>query len=292
MKLIQIQYFLAIVETGSITKAAETLFISQPALSKQMNLLEEELGVELLKRTTSGIVLTETGEEFAKDCRKVMKDLDKAVLKAVNAGQKAPEAFRIGCFDGAVTEDFLPPLYAYLREKAPGLRIKLGRHSTGDNRKLLTDGSIDMLIELRFSSGPQDPFHKGCFIKTLVKRRSALIYSENSPLAEKKNLKIKDFEKEIFLRLTGKDNDLMADQGFQMFDALGLSNPKFEDVDNFASLLSGIRLGEGFSPLSVDVIGVVPGLKAFELPEEMGIEVIAVWKKSNQFVTKLMKTYK
>ncbi len=59
MKLIQIRYFLTVAECRSITKAAEQMYVSQPALSKQMNLLEEELEVQLMKRTPAGIELTE-----------------------------------------------------------------------------------------------------------------------------------------------------------------------------------------------------------------------------------------
>ncbi len=97
MKLIQIQYFLTIEAHTSITRAAEQLFVLQPAVTKQMNLLEEEL--------------------------------------------------RIGCFDGAVTDDFLPKLYAGLKASTPRLHIKLMRQSIKENRKALDADDIDVLIE-------------------------------------------------------------------------------------------------------------------------------------------------
>ena len=292
MKLIQIQYFLTVAECKSITKAAEQLFVSQPALSKQMNQLEEELGVDLLTRTASGIKLTKTGEEFEKDCRIVLEDLKKAITKAVNAGKKSPDTLRIGCFDGAVTEDFLPRLYAYLRNTAPGLNIKLGRHTFREHREALMEDSIDMLIELRFSDGKQDAFHKECIVKSLIKRDGALIYSDSSPLAGKKKLSLKDFEKETFFKLTDKENDLLAENGIRTLKRLGLEKVKIEEVDNFATLISNVKLGLGFSPLSKLAAESVPGLQAYELPEELGLEVVAVWKKSNKYVTGLMKQYK
>ena len=292
MKLIQIQYFLKVAECKSITKAAEQLFVSQPALSKQMNLLEDELGVELLKRTPSGIKLTEIGEEFARDLRIVMKDLDKAITKAVNAGKKEPGVLRIGCFDGAVVEDFLPALYAYFRKIAPGMQIKLGRHSFVENRDALKEDAIDMLIELSFPEAPKDEYYKNCIVKSLVKRKGALIYSENSPLAKKKNLKLKDFEKEPFLKLSSKENDLLAAAGLHTLKSLGLKNVQVEEVDNFATLISNIKLGLGYSPLSHLVVESVPGVRAFDLPDQLGVEVVAVWKKDNKKVTGLMKNYK
>ena len=259
MKLIQIQYFLTIAENKSITKAAEQLFVSQPALTKQMNLLEEELGVKLMQRHPSGIELTAVGEAFADDCRVVLKDLEKAIAKAVNAGKKEIGTLRIGCFDGAVVEDFLPALYAYLRKKAPGIQIKMGRH---------------------------------CVVKTLIKREGALIYSENSPLAKKKLLKIKDFAKETFYALSAKQEEIPSQAGIETLEMLGIQNPNIEEVDNFATLISNVKMGFGYAALSKLAAESVPGLLAFDLPETRGVEVVAVWKKTNRHVSGLMKDFR
>ena len=292
MKLIQIQYFLTIAENKSITKAAEQLFVSQPALTKQMNLLEEELGVKLMQRHPSGIELTAVGEAFADDCRVVLKDLEKAIAKAVNAGKKEIGTLRIGCFDGAVVEDFLPALYAYLRKKAPGIQIKLGRHSFNENRRALENDSIDMLIELRFPAFQQDEYYKDCVVKTLIKREGALIYSENSPLAKKKLLKIKDFAKETFYALSAKQEEIPSQAGIETLEMLGIQNPNIEEVDNFATLISNVKMGFGYAALSKLAAESVPGLLAFDLPETRGVEVVAVWKKTNRHVSGLMKDFR
>lgn len=292
MKLIQIQYFLTVAECRSITKAAEQMFVSQPALSKQMNLLEEELGVQLMKRTSSGIVLTEIGEEFAKDCRIIIHDVDKAVSKAVNASNKTPGILRVGCFDGAVVEDFLPAFYAYFRKKAPGMQIKLGRNAFSENRKALDSDAIDMLIELNFPFVPEDPYLKGYETKVLSAREGAFIYSDNSPLAKKKKLRAGDFEKEICYVLSKKREGQLVMPALDTFLGLGIQNPKIEEVDNFATLMSNIKLGLGYSILSKMVADLYPGLRAFNLPEEFGLNVIAVWKKDNKRISGLMKAYK
>lgn len=68
MNLQQMEYFVAIAETKSITLAAKKLFISQPPMSRQLALLEKEIGAELLVRTNRGVELTSAGEIFYAKC--------------------------------------------------------------------------------------------------------------------------------------------------------------------------------------------------------------------------------
>lgn len=287
MKLLQIQYFLAIAECGNITKAAEQLYVSQPALSKQMNLLEKELGVKLMERQNFGVELTETGKEFAKDCRVVLADLDKAVSKAVNSGRKDPNVFRIGCFDGAVVEDFLPSLYSDLKKRYPDMSIKLGRHTMLENRKALEADEIDMLIELRFPFEKNKISYDNYCVKVLAQREGALIYSDKSPLAKKKKLKLSDFETETYLIVSNARH--LAVPGLETLNSLGIKNPKIEEADNFVTMMSNLELGLGFCILAKLVADTNPGMHAFPLPGDHGMEVIAVWKKDNQFVSSIMK---
>lgn len=284
MKLIQIQYFLTIEAHKSITKAAEQLFVSQPAVTKQMNLLEEELGVRLMKRTHSGVELTEAGEEFAKDMKKVMSDFDRAVAKAVNAGSKDSEELRIGCFDGAVTDDFLPKLYAGLKASTPQLHIKLMRQSIKENRKALDADDIDVLIEPRLPYTPAEYNESEYGLMILAKREGALIFSKNSPLARKIKLVPADFEKEVYYTIEGEE--MLLEGGLKTLHRFGIRDPKVEAVENFATMMSNIELGLGYATLARTAADASPQLKALPLPEESGMQVIAVWKKKNRLVTR------
>ena len=64
MEIRQIRYFLAVQETGSFTKASEKMFVTQPALSAAVKTLEQELGVELLRRSHKQVTLTPAGRRF------------------------------------------------------------------------------------------------------------------------------------------------------------------------------------------------------------------------------------
>lgn len=72
MELTQLRYVLQLASTSNFSKAADRLYITQPALSQQINVLEEELGLKLFRRTTRKVTLTETGEEFVRGAREVL----------------------------------------------------------------------------------------------------------------------------------------------------------------------------------------------------------------------------
>jgi len=82
MKLVQIRYFVAIVETGSFVAAARELDVAQPALSRQMSLLEHELGNKLLRRDRKGATPTATGKRFYVHVRSILDQLESAVDEA------------------------------------------------------------------------------------------------------------------------------------------------------------------------------------------------------------------
>src|SRR6185503_4935343 len=90
VNLRHLRYFLAIAETGNVTRAAAKARVAQPALSRQVRALERELGVPLLERSPSGVTLTPAGEAFARGARRVIAlitgALDRADLTA--AGQR------------------------------------------------------------------------------------------------------------------------------------------------------------------------------------------------------------
>lgn len=78
----QLDTFLRVAEAGSFSKAAEEMFITAPAVIKQINLLEDGLGVKLFTRTHRGLLLTEAGKSMYGDTKRIIQDCNEAVVRA------------------------------------------------------------------------------------------------------------------------------------------------------------------------------------------------------------------
>ena len=105
-----LRYFLAVMEELHFGRAAQRLHMSQPPVSQAVRKLEEQLGVDLLERTSRGVVPTEAGRAFAKEARRVLTGVDLAIAEARRAGG-ADSTLRIG----SVLHFPLPPLYRFVR---------------------------------------------------------------------------------------------------------------------------------------------------------------------------------
>src|SRR5471032_3279898 len=96
MELRHLRYFLAVADYGSVAEAARRLHIVQPALSRQIRDLEEELGSDLFHRNAKGVQLTTAGAQFAIDARRVLNDVDSACERFVRIARGQSGALRIG----------------------------------------------------------------------------------------------------------------------------------------------------------------------------------------------------
>ena len=92
----QLETFLCVAEAGSFNKAAEQLYISPPAVIKQINLLEDSLGLRLFVRTPRGLALTKAGQSLYQDAKYIIQYCKDSVTRAKNAMQECENLIRIG----------------------------------------------------------------------------------------------------------------------------------------------------------------------------------------------------
>ncbi|BDD93337.1 LysR family transcriptional regulator [Pandoraea sp. XJJ-1] len=158
-----LRYFIAVAETGHMTRAAERLGIGQPPLSQQIRVLESQLGVTLFERLPRGMALTDAGQAFLGDAYEVVRKLDQAVddVRRVAAGIKG--RLSVGLTSSAALHPFVPTVIRTFRSDAPAVSLMLDESSTSE----LLDGLRDGQLDVAFVRQPQGDTAQIVFVPVL-----------------------------------------------------------------------------------------------------------------------------
>ncbi len=145
MDLRSIKYFVQIAELGSITRAAEHLSIAQPALSRHVRGIEDELQTQLLVRLPRGVRLTGAGRQFLEHCRKIMRELDRA-REELRTGTEVPTGKVILGLSPTVGPLLLPGVMARVRRQCPQISLKVVEWFSAQLYDALLTGRVDVAV--------------------------------------------------------------------------------------------------------------------------------------------------
>ena len=135
----KLRYFVAVAEELHFSRAAARLFVAQQALSKQTKELEDAIGVQLLRRTTRSVELTQAGEVFLRAAREALELLDAGVDAARRAGRGEVGTLRLGFIAGAALE-LTAPLLEEFNLRNPRIELEMREYPFGDTSAGLTEG--------------------------------------------------------------------------------------------------------------------------------------------------------
>ncbi|HTD04063.1 LysR family transcriptional regulator [Undibacterium sp.] len=224
-----LEYFLAIASTRTITSTAERLGISQPALTKSVQRLERKVGVKLVTRTSRGAELTDAGRAFCERLQAVARGLEDAVQEARDVGGSQAGLLRIGVTPA--TSDFtLESLMPTLMVERPVAHLKFTTALGGP----LIDALSRREIELAVCPVPErlDPSLE---CEPLYAELCWLMMNDKHPLAAKKDIKVTDLVGHAWAG-TGK-NEFTRSQVEQAFAQHGLALPPMSvEADTLSAL--------------------------------------------------------
>ena len=128
MELRHLRYFLAVGEALNFTKAAAQLRVAQPALSRQVQDLEDEIGVDLMKRSPRGVTLTAEGKLFLDEVRELLRRADESVEKVRALARGEYGELHVG-YAPTPTVEILPPAIAAFQKSVPRVKLLLRKIS-------------------------------------------------------------------------------------------------------------------------------------------------------------------
>jgi LysR family transcriptional regulator, benzoate and cis,cis-muconate-responsive activator of ben and cat genes len=277
MELRHLRYFVAVAEELSFRKAAQRLDISRPALSKQVKDLEDEISVKLLDRDTVSVGLTQAGELFLHDAKKLLVQAERAIERAKHAQSGNRSKLRIGSV-GIISPDFLPEMLKLFGEMYPTVEVSFFEMTPTDQLDALAKGRID----IGFVQGEQDVHLTSLRSLCVVHSYFGVAMASGHTLASQERVTLQETRGETLLCLGSDELAGHRDTICKIYPEGELRPSKIQQVEKFDVMLQLIadRGGVSLLPHALDLtdqgVAIIPimGTK-----EDLDFHLRAVWQR-------------
>lgn len=245
MELRQLQLFLAAAEEGSITAAAKRMHLTQPALSRQVKALEEELGVELFTRGAHSVNLTPAGKTLQEEGGKLLERAAR-VVKQVRATAEDGEPLRIG-YAPSLAGSLLGHALERFSQIHPRVRVQLSDLSSSEMRDGLIQGTLDVVVTVPWEGDAQSVRWT-----TIRRHRMGLALPETHALAKKKKIPLADLDGQRLLLYSRIDYPEYWQAITRLFRDHGLQAKVAGEFDGVTSLGAALAAGLGVAIVTAE----------------------------------------
>lgn len=275
MELFQLRSFIEIARLGSLSKAAEKLCITQPALSRQMDALEKSVGINLFNRHSRGVNLTEAGRRLFDYTEQVLGIMDEAVktlkeIQNLDVGQLS-----IGA-STTIGNYLLPARLATFMKMHRGIEVTLHVSNSNEILEQLAKGRYDLAF---IANHPNVP---GFCIEPLLEDEVLLLVSPDHPLSEATSYKPESLAEEFFIfRESGSATQEIADS---ILVREGITPTRFIQLSNTEMVKRAVMAGMGITFLSRHTVDIELENKLLFAPElpnlRMNRSLLCVYPKN------------
>jgi len=240
----QIEYFLAVAEELSFTRAAEKMYVSQTAVTQQIQSLEELMDVKLFRRTKKRVELTPAGQIFQIEGREILDHIENAFAHARDASEGTTGSMEIGFTNYAGS--ILGSTLQEFRGCCPNIKM----YFSADNPSVLLDrlkvGELDMIFTPVF-----DPsVYKGCFVQEIEKISLMVILPSKHPLAGRHHVTKKDLINEDLILACTPDSKIGEDRLIiDSFLKEGYHPRIIDKIEDIETILLMVNVNMGISIL-------------------------------------------
>lgn len=219
MELHQLRCFVAVAEELHFGRAAVRMYMTQPPLSRQVQLLERALGIQLLERSNRSVKLTAAGHGFLRDARHILAFSDQAADGARRLARGETGSLTIG-FTAVSAYEMIPRLLARAAEELPGLQFTL--------KEMVSSAQLEALASQRIDVGfVRQLNNRDALRAQLVSREPLLVVlPARHPLAQKSAIAVRDLDQQAFVMYAANEGRYFYDCIAGLFAMTGV-NPRY-----------------------------------------------------------------
>jgi LysR family transcriptional regulator, benzoate and cis,cis-muconate-responsive activator of ben and cat genes len=276
MELRHLRYFVAAAEAENISRAALRLHVSQPALSRQIQDLEEELGFSLFERSPKSVQLTQAGKAFLLEARAVLRRADEAVSAARAIATGGRTELPVG-YAPSPTVRIMPGALRAFQAQFPKVRVRLHDLSTEEMLAGIREGKLQLALLVR----PNRAMLRGLTFEELARDAICLAVPPHHLLASAASVALTQAAKEPLVVFSRKDYPEYHEYLEALFATIKAKPRIAEEHDSSASLIAAIESGSGVAivPRSFSC-SAGPRLKLLPvMPAPEPLVIGAVWAK-------------
>src|SRR6266581_9044102 len=200
MELRHFRYFVAVASEENVSRAALKLHVSQPALSRQIRDLEEELGFLLLQRSAKSVRLTEAGRTFLTEARAVLQRAEEAVGAARAIATGGSGELHVG-YAPSLTARILPQTLRAFQAELPNVRVRLHDLSTEEMLAGLREGKLQMAFVVRLTPA----LLRGMHFAELLRDSICLAVAPKHPLASRRTVTLAEAARQPLIAYSRQD---------------------------------------------------------------------------------------
>jgi DNA-binding transcriptional LysR family regulator len=279
MELRHLRYFVAIGEEQHYGRAAARLRVAQPALSRQIQDLEEELGFKLFERLPRGVKLSAAGTLFLEDARRILQEVSEAAVRAGRVASGRSGTLRVGFTENSSWRGVVPESFRRFRELQPDVELQLQPSASLEQLDAIRSGRLDAgFVNFMPESDPD-------LDQLLVAMQHIeLAAPKRHPLTKLKKLRLRDLTDVPFVWFPRWASPAFYDRMMHECFRGGLKSPRIvQEGLNEATILSLVSTGLG--------VGWVLGTARWRCPEtvvvlpvvdlNMPLTLALAWRRDN-----------
>jgi len=278
MELRQLRYFVAVAESEHVRRAAEELRVAQPALSRQIRLLEAELAVPLFERSRQRLRLSPAGRELYADAKRILANVEEMKGHARNVSLGSAGRLRVCYSDAAAWSGPVPESIRAFRSIEPGVDLRLTPMEFPQQMAALEAGEEDVA----FAYGL--PEQREGFDACLASSEGLLLaVGKHHPLAHRQRLRLRDLRELPFVWIARTRNSAYHDSLLAACAEGGLVPRIVQTASSRATVLSLIAAGLGIGFVLRSVRHYQPGDIVFKEVEDLSLQaqLYLIWKREN-----------